>query len=232
MVENNISASNRFSRQEGILPPSKLAQERIILVGAGAVGRQVGIQLAAGGAMNIQVVDFDLIEMVNVATQGYSFGDVGKLKAEVLAETMRGLSPEAEKDSFITRCDMWSPANAKLYEPTILFSCVDNMEARASIYKFFQKTDSVKLLVDGRMLGETIRFITVQRGDTHYDGTLFTDERAARGRCTSQSTYYASSILASMMIRQFTFHLRDYRLDIRDKDRKVNLLDLDCGFSA
>lgn len=226
----NTDMNSRFSRQESILPPSKLAQERIILIGAGAVGRQVGIQLAAGGAMHVQVVDFDLVEMVNVATQGYSFGDVGKLKAEVLAETMRGLSPEG--GSFTTRCDMWSPANAKLYEPTILFSCVDNMEARASIYKFFQKTDSVKLLVDGRMLGETIRFITVQRGDSHYEGTLFTDRQAAQGRCTSQSTYYASSILASLLIRQLSMHLREYRLDIRDKDRKVNLLDLDCGFSA
>lgn len=221
---------NRFSRQEGILPPNRLAEERIILVGAGAVGRQVGIQLAAGGAMNVNVVDFDLVELVNVATQGYSYHDVGKLKVEVLASTMAGLSPEGGE--FSVRSDLWSPKAAAEYNPTVIFSCVDNMEARASIYKFFQKTDSVRLLVDGRMLGETIRFITVQRGDTHYDGTLFSDERAARGRCTSQSTYYASSTLASMMIRQLTFHLRDYSLSVRDKDRKVNLLDLDCGFSA
>lgn len=233
---------SRFARQESIIPPVKIGAERIILVGAGAVGRQVGLQLAAAGAMHVHVVDFDKVEDVNIATQGYAAQNIGQYKTDVLTTAMRGLSPEGGQ--FYSHRRLWSPRNFSTVQPTVLFSCVDSMDCRRSLYHFFKKTESVKLFVDGRMLGETIRFITVQRGDlvcdstdgglvtSHYDGTLFNDNEATPGRCTSQSTYYASSILASLLVRQLSFHLRDFPIDKRDKDRKANLLDLDSGFLA
>lgn len=233
---------SRFARQESIIPPAKIGEERIILVGAGAVGRQVGLQLAAAGAKHVQLVDFDKVEEVNIATQGYSTSEIGRFKTDALATSMRCLSPEG--GHFYSNTRLWSPRDYVESKPTVIFSCVDSMDCRKSLYHFFKKNESVKLFIDGRMLGETIWFLTVQRTDlvsdttggglltSYYDDTLFNDSQAFQGRCTSQSTYYASSILASLLIRQFSFHLRDFPIDKRDKNRRVNLLDLDGGFSA
>ena len=64
-------ATQRFQRQADLVPLKKLGSIRATVVGVGAVGRQVALQLAAIGCPRIQLVDFDQIELTNVTTQGY-----------------------------------------------------------------------------------------------------------------------------------------------------------------
>jgi sulfur carrier protein ThiS adenylyltransferase len=52
-------------------------------------------------------------------------------------------------------------------------------------------------------------------------GTLFRQEEARAGSCTSRSTIYAASIAAGLMIHQFTRWLRGLPVDA---DVMLNLL--------
>lgn len=202
---------SRFSRQLDLVPPEKLAQERILLVGAGAVGRNLGHTLAALGAKSIRVVDFDSVEDVNIATQGYSKNDLGKKKSEVLSEFMKGLDYEGDAD-FQFDVEMWSPKKYREYQPTTVFSCVDSMQARRSIYEFCKKVSSVQLFVDTRMLGNNIRLLTYTRANLpDYENSLFNDDEAEPGRCTRRSTMYAASILANHAAAQLAFHLKGFK---------------------
>ena len=56
---------------------------------------------------------------------------------------------------------------------------------------------------DGRMRGEVIRILTVADAPSraHYPTTLFAQQEAQVGTCTSRSTIYAASIAAGLMVK-------------------------------
>jgi len=62
---------NRFGRQQDLVPDDRFEQLTVSVIGVGAIGRQVALQLAALGVRRIQLVDFDCVELSNVTTQGY-----------------------------------------------------------------------------------------------------------------------------------------------------------------
>src|SRR3954468_13424343 len=63
--------SDRFVRQQDLVPAAKLADLRITVIGVGAIGRQAALQLAAIGARSLKLIDFDRVDLTNVTTQGY-----------------------------------------------------------------------------------------------------------------------------------------------------------------
>ena len=66
-----MDENERFSRQRDLVPQERLAACRITVIGVGAIGRQVALQLAALGAARLQLVDFDVVEPSNLASQGF-----------------------------------------------------------------------------------------------------------------------------------------------------------------
>ena len=200
----------RFNRQEGLCPPDKLAAERIIVVGAGAVGRQVCLSLAAIGAKHITIFDYDDVDLSNIATQGYTKQDVGLKKVVCVAEQMKRSDYEDDASFDIVE-KPWSPKAAAQLNPTIIFACADNMATRKSIWLFSKKTPTVKLMIDGRMQGTNLRMLVAKKGDKHYAGTLFKDEEAHVGRCTQRSTYYCATTLANLMVNEFAKFLKTGR---------------------
>jgi molybdopterin/thiamine biosynthesis adenylyltransferase len=72
----------RLYRGDGAL--DRLAEARIVVCGAGAVGSNLVDHLARQGAANLRVIDRDRVEEHNVGTQVWAVEDVGTLKAETL----------------------------------------------------------------------------------------------------------------------------------------------------
>lgn len=210
-----VSMEKRFTRQEDLVPVEKLQDLSITVIGVGAIGRQVALQLAAMGARHLQLVDFDKVEATNVTTQGYWAEDLGKLKVESTREATARIDPTIQVDIIADR-----------YRPSIntgrgIFCCVDSISARSAIWR--SAGTRCEFWGDGRMLGEVIRVLTVSGsvGREHYPTTLFAQAEAQAGRCTAQSTIYTANIAAGLMIHQFTRWLRGMPLD---QDVLVNLL--------
>jgi sulfur carrier protein ThiS adenylyltransferase len=86
----------RFERQEELVPQEVLSKLRISVIGVGAIGRQVTLQLAAMGAKHLQLIDFDQVEWTNVTTQGYLARDVGQPKVIAAGNAVRLIEPEIE----------------------------------------------------------------------------------------------------------------------------------------
>lgn len=63
---------------------SRLADVRLTLCGAGALGSHLADNLARQGFRHLRVIDFDRIEEHNVSTQIYGEQDVGAWKVDVL----------------------------------------------------------------------------------------------------------------------------------------------------
>jgi len=64
------TVAERFSRQRDLVPHERLSKMRVAVIGVGAIGRQVALQLAAIGARQMQLIDFDSVELTNVTRRG------------------------------------------------------------------------------------------------------------------------------------------------------------------
>jgi len=211
-----MSASiDRFARQADLVPRDNLAELTVTIVGVGAIGRQVAIQLASLGVPRMKLVDFDRVEPTNVTTQGYHHDDVGSAKVHATAGALWEIDPQLDITAIEDRYrPQVQPGNA-------LFCCVDSIEARAAIWRSAGRR--VQFWADGRMLGEVMRILAVadKNGRDHYSTTLFGAAEAQAGSCTSRGVIYTAAIAAGLLVHQFTRWLRGLPVE---RDLVLNLL--------
>jgi molybdopterin-synthase adenylyltransferase len=214
-MTTSLTSDDRFRRQEGLVPADRLASLSVTVIGVGAIGRQVALQLAAIGASRLQLVDFDCVDRTNVTTQGYWEADIGQSKVRTTAAAIARLDPTIE---MVLVEDRFRP---KLPIREVVFCCVDSIMTRSAIWRSAQ--NRCQFWADGRMLGETIRVLAVadERGRDTYPMTLFDAGNVQVGTCTSRSTIYAANIAAGLMVHQFVRWLRGQRVD---SDASLNLL--------
>lgn len=207
--------TSRFVRQNDLVPQERLQHLDVTVIGCGAIGRQIALQLAAIGVRNLRLIDFDRVDETNVTTQGYAHVDVGRLKVDATADAIQHLDPTIHATTIEDRFRACHDVG------DAVFCAVDSIGARSAIWRAVGQC--VSFLADGRMLGEMIRVLTVAEasGRERYSSTLFPQSAAQPGRCTSRSTIYAASIAAGMMVHQFTRWLRELPIDM---DLTLNLL--------
>jgi len=125
----------RYSRQM-VLPElgpegqHKLKKSSVVIIGAGGLGIPASVYLAAAGAGRIGVVDEDVVEKSNLHRQTiYTEEDVGRPKARVAAERLRGVNPHVVVEPHKVRL---SSANAMevLEGYDVVIDCTDNFPAR------------------------------------------------------------------------------------------------------
>lgn len=207
--------TDRFERQAEFVPRERLESLTATVIGVGAIGRQVALQLAAIGVPHLQLIDFDVVEPTNLTTQGYLSEDLSLFKVEATAKAVERLDPTI---AVTTVRDRFRPQK-NVGES--VFCGVDSISTRSAIWRAVHAR--CRFWCDGRMLGEVLRILTVTdvSGREHYPTTLFSQTEAQPGRCTARSTIYAAHIAAGLMLQQFTRWLR--RLPT-DEDLSLNLL--------
>jgi hypothetical protein len=90
---------SRFSRQADLVPQDRLASFQATVIGVGAIGRQVALQLAAIGTPRIQLIDFDVVDATNITTQGFFANEVGMPKVTAVTNTIMGLDDAIRVDA-------------------------------------------------------------------------------------------------------------------------------------
>jgi sulfur carrier protein ThiS adenylyltransferase len=216
---------DRDIRQRELIPPDKLAAVHAVIVGVGAVGRQVALQLAATGVPALDLVDHDCVAVENLAPQGYWPQDLGLPKVQATGELCRCihpeiiLTPEAEpfRRSSARRLESLRGSGSQV----ALFCCVDSIVTRRLIWESARQ--HLHFFADGRMSAEVIRVLASGSPghDEHYPTTLFAAGEAYGGSCTARSTLYTASIAAGLMVGQFARWLRGLPTE---RDLMLNLL--------
>jgi len=205
----------RTERYKDLVPPERLAATRCTVIGVGAIGRQVALQLAAMGAQAVQVIDHDRVEEVNLGPQGYCAADVGELKVEATARLMAALNPELAISTVAERF-----ARTHGIHPNV-FCCVDSIATRRHVWNAVQ--NQAELFIDGRMAAEVVRVLAAgdRESRAHYPGTLFDSRQAFPEPCTARSTIYSANIAAGLMVAQLARWLRGMPTEA---DQTLNLL--------
>ena len=221
----STSYPDRDIRQRELVPPQKLANIHAVVIGVGAVGRQVALQLAATGVPAMDLIDYDIVAVENLAPQGYWPQDLGVAKVQATGQICRSIHPEIELSCEYERFRRSSARRLESLRGTgcklAIFCCVDSIVARKLIWE--SAKDRIHFFADGRMSAEVIRVLASGRpaDDDYYATTLFGTEQAYVGSCTAKSTLYAASIAAGLMVGQFAKWLRDLPTD---RDLTINLL--------
>lgn len=209
------TTQDRFERQSDLVPAEKLRSLTVTVIGVGAIGRQVALQLASLGVRQLQLVDYDRVEPTNITTQGYCKADLGQSKVEATARAVRAIDTEVDVEPVN---DRFRPGQTT---GEVVFCCVDSISSRAAIWRALR--DRCCFWCDGRMRGEVLRILTAADSPSrsHYDTTLFPQSEAQTGSCTSRSTIYSAGIAAGLMLHQLTRWMRGLSVD---RDLTLNLL--------
>ncbi len=74
-----------IARHHTVFDPRTFEENRVDVIGAGALGSRLTLELARLGIQEIHVWDFDKVSDVNLANQAYARKDVGMPKVQALA---------------------------------------------------------------------------------------------------------------------------------------------------
>jgi len=205
----------RYSRQKDIVPPDRIAGCKATVIGVGAIGRQVALQLSAIGIPWLQLIDHDTVEISNLASQGYLETDMGKLKVNATLNSCRKINSATQVRTVPERF------RRSMEISNVVFCAVDRINVRRLIWESVK--DKVSFFVDGRMSAEVLRILSAYDAESrnHYPTTLFNSDEAFIGPCTAKTTIYCANIAAGMMVAQFTKYLRQLPIDY---DIQFNLL--------
>lgn len=213
--------AGRDARQTDLVPPARLARCHAVVVGVGAVGRQVALQLAATGVPALTLVDPDAVGAENLGPQGYFAADVGRPKVEATADACRRLNPGIELSLSAARFRRSDPRGWLAGRDAAVFCCVDSVDARRLVWEAVRPRAA--FFADGRMAAEVVRVLA--SGDPPADGcyprTLFPAAEAYGGSCTAKATIYSANVAAGLMVGQFARWLRGLPVV---PDQTLNLL--------
>ena len=149
----------RDIRQRDIVPPEPLASCRALVIGVGAIGRQVALQLAAIGMPRLILVDHDDVRIENLAPQGYLVEDLQAFKVDATAALCRRINPEIEVTTLAERFKRSSARDLGSDQRLLVFACVDRIVTRQLVWEAVRLRAA--LFIDGRISAEVIRILTV-----------------------------------------------------------------------
>jgi len=106
---------DRNARLLGAEAVERLARAHVVVLGLGGVGSFAAEALARAGVGRLTLVDGERIDETNVNRQLHALdGEVGRLKAEALAERLRRIAPAARIEAV---CEPYGEENAERLVP-------------------------------------------------------------------------------------------------------------------
>lgn len=109
---------------------ARLAEARVLVVGAGGLGSAAALYLAASGVGRLGIADGDRVELSNLQRQVlHRTADTGRAKTESAVHTLRALNPEVEVVPHPTAVSAQNAADlVSGYD--VVVDAVDNLAAR------------------------------------------------------------------------------------------------------
>lgn len=208
---------DRFDRSRRIewLDMDAISRAKVLMVGAGALGNEVGKNLALSGFRHVTVVDMDRVVGSNLnRCMFFSRNDseTGRFKAEALAEGMLRLGEDMSIES-VTEPIERSPAS--LFQAhDIVLGCLDNVAARIHVNSHSYRASTP--YVDGGMDGLVGKVTVVKPpdGPCLQCGMNSSHARVAglRFSCTGVGTVFheptlaaeitTTSVISAVMVRE------------------------------
>lgn len=89
-----------FSRIEGIFETDVLVDKKVAIIGLGTGGSLGAVELAKCGISKFKLVDFDRLELHNIARHACGISDIGRLKTKAVRDLILDKNPYAQIETF------------------------------------------------------------------------------------------------------------------------------------
>lgn len=126
----------------GFFDPS-IVKQPIHIIGCGAIGSTLAIQLTRCGLTDIHLWDMDTVAPHNLANQQFRYKDIGEAKVASLHQIMLEINPQIK----VYYKDRYTDEKLAGY----VFMAVDKVDVRKDIIKSNKYNLSVKAIFDFRM---------------------------------------------------------------------------------
>lgn len=133
--------------------PTELIKEEIHILGCGALGSNVALQLAKLGLEKLIIWDYDTVEEHNITNQVYNIEDIGKLKTDALEKHLKLQNPNIE----VIKKGKYT---GQILKGIIIF-CIDSVETKHKIADKNRYNIAIKLIIDGAIGLSTGQVYTV-----------------------------------------------------------------------
>jgi molybdopterin/thiamine biosynthesis adenylyltransferase len=161
-----------FARLGDIFDARVLADRTVTVIGLGTGGSFAAVELARCAVGSFRLVDFDRLELHNVARHACGVSDLGRLKTEAIRDAILNVNPAAkidchEIDITAKECDL----TTLLLGSDIVLACTDTDRSkyyinRALLGIWFERAESIPAIYAGAYErafgGDVIRVIPGQ----------------------------------------------------------------------
>lgn len=162
-------------RHLSVFDPEKF-EKKVHIIGCGATGSKIALALAKAGVKNIDLWDFDKVELHNLANQDFLYEHLEMPKVEAVKDMINKTCLLSGYE--ITTHNEAVTADTEL--EGIVFVLTDTMKSRKEIWDGAIKYKPVDLLIETRMGRDDGRVYVVNPCDSKhiekYEETLYSDE--------------------------------------------------------
>ncbi len=135
--ENAYRLHRRFDRMGrlfGDAAMERLFSAHVMVIGLGGVGSFAAESLARSGIGRLTLIDFDRVCVTNSNRQLQAMrGTIGKYKAQVLAERLRLINPQAQVEAICRFYDQATAATLLALAPDFIVDAIDNITAKCHL---------------------------------------------------------------------------------------------------
>ena len=138
------SQKDLFSRAKGILEVDILLDKHVLIIGLGSFGSQISIELAKAGVGYFTLVDFDRVEIHNLARHTCTTKDLGRLKIDAIKELILGKNKCAHVETFpIDITKNFNLLNEMVAKADLIICATDNNTSRFTLANCLIKQNKV-----------------------------------------------------------------------------------------
>lgn len=173
-VETSYVLHRRFDRMGrlvGDIGMEALFASHVMVLGIGGVGSWAAEALARSGVGRITLVDFDEVCITNTNRQLHAVqGMVGRKKAEVMAERLRKINPQAQIQALPIFYNQENSASILSHQPDFIVDAIDNLTAKCHLLNEAKKR-SLPLITSAGSAAkmDPTRVQIVDLAETHTD---------------------------------------------------------------
>ena len=197
-----------LSRHISVFSPDNVKYP-IHIIGVGATGSFVAMELARMGCPVLNLYDFDDVEIHNIPNQYYDNNDLGKLKAEALSEKLKLINPNivvnVHTSAVLPAEDEEYPGIDKM--SGYVFLLVDSMKVRKELWAAAKENKNIIHCWESRLGSDQARVYSLDmsvKDFSKYEADFYDDDTAEVSACGTSITVLPIVLqTASLMIVQF-----------------------------
>ena len=192
-----------LSRHITVFNPASVKND-IHIIGVGATGSFVAMELARMGCPVINIYDFDDVEQHNIPNQYYDVNDIGKDKVVALEAKLKLINPDITVNISTEKVTAEDMSKMSGY----VFLLVDSMKVRKELWEAAKTNTNLINVWESRLGSDQARVysLPIQEGldYTKYEQDFYDDDNAEVSACgTSITVLPVVMQTAALMIVQF-----------------------------